>query len=60
MKAILVAIYVAGLGAADRSKPVDIAWYEMPSMAECRETARVMVGRAKVGHMRAFCEKFPE
>ena len=59
MKAILYAVYIAGLGAADRSTPLTVASYDMPSMAECRDTAKPMVKRAKVGRMRAFCEQVP-
>ena len=59
MKAILFAIYVTGLGAADRTTPLTVSQYAMPSMSECRDTAKAMVKRAKVGRMRAFCEQVP-
>lgn len=59
MKTLLVAIYIAGLGAADRSQPVQINQYPMSSMSECKELAKVMVERTRVGKMRAFCEKVP-
>ena len=59
MKPILFVIYIAGLGAADRTTPLTISQYAMPSMSECRDTAKAMVKRAKVGRMRAFCERVP-
>ena len=59
MKPILFAIYIAGLGAADRTTPLTISQHDMGSMAECRDMARTMVKRAKVGRMRAFCEQVP-
>lgn len=59
MKAILVAIYVTGLGAADRSVPLTVDVYDTASMSECRVMAKRMVERTRVGRMRAFCEKVP-
>ena len=59
MKAILFAIYVTGMGAADRTTPLTVSQYDMPSMAECRDTAKLMVKRVKVRRMRAFCEQVP-
>lgn len=59
MKTLLVAIYIAGLAATDRSEPVQINKYPMASMSECREMAKLMTKRAKVGKMRTFCENVP-
>lgn len=59
MKSILFVIYIAGLGAADRTAPLTISQYDMGSMAECRDMARTLVKRAKVRRMRAFCEQVP-
>ena len=56
MTAVLVAIYIHGAAsAAAAAGTVERAEYLLPSMGDCHAAARLMVDRAKVGRMRAFC-----